>query len=159
MNTATDLLLRNVGAADLDAICAIDAARAGEGKAAYWQTVVEAFGSGSADRVALVATIDGVVGGFLFGEVRAWEFGSERCGWIFSVAVRPGLARRGVASRLCEEAVRRFGAAGVHTVRTMVRRDDIPMQSLFRSLGYRAGPFSEMETRVPIQAQRAGAST
>ena len=89
------------------------------------------------------------VEGFLFGEVRAWEFGSERCGWIFSVAVSPASERGGVATRLCEEAIRQFGAMGVSLVRTMVRRNEVPVLALFRSMGFVAGPFSEMERAVP----------
>ena len=48
--------------------------------------------------------------------------------------------------------MRRFGAMQVLTVRTMVRRNDIPLQSLFRSLGFVAGPFSEMEKSVPVES-------
>jgi hypothetical protein len=44
-----------------------------------------------------------------------------------------------------EEARRRFRRAGVDTVRTMVRRDDVPVLSFFRSSGFVGGRFVEME--------------
>ncbi len=156
MNVACNATLREVRLGDVPAIVSVDASLGGKAKEAYWTSIVEEYGVGASDRVALVAEVDGAVHGFLFGEVRAWEFGSSRCGWIFSVAVRPECARSGIASQLCDEAVLRFGALGVDTVRTMVRREDVPLQALFRSLGFRAGPFSEMETRVPLHAVKRG---
>jgi len=155
-NEAEPISLREVRADDAGAIAEIDAQRAGTRKPEYWQRIVDDYGRDPNTRIALVAAAGDQVRGFLFGEVRAWEFGSERCGWIFSVAVCPAREREGTAARLCDEAVLRFGALGVDTVRTMVRRGDVPLLALFRSLGFRAGPFSEMEKRVPVKAQRAG---
>jgi ribosomal protein S18 acetylase RimI-like enzyme len=160
VTVGTDPRLRDARPGDAAAIAEIDASRAGTRKPEYWDRMLREYGPGSEGRVALVAEDDrGDVSGFLLGEVRAWEFGSERCGWVFSVAVRPGVERGGTATRLCEAAVRRFGALGVRVVRTMVRRNDVPMLALFRSLGFRAGPFSEMETRVPRAATRRGGTT
>ena len=39
-------------------------------------------------------------------------------------------------------------------MRTMVRRDDVPLLALFRSMGFAAGPFSEMERAVPTSVPR-----
>jgi len=135
---------------DLEGIVALDRVRAGEAKPAYWLEILGQYldHAGGDERVAVVARDAGGVCGFLFGEVRAWEFGSERCGWIFAVSVSPAHEREGLATRLCEEAFRRFGAMGVDLVRTMVRRRDVPMLALFRSMGFVAGPFSELEMAI-----------
>ena len=160
MSIAVDPTLRDARVGDAAAIAEIDAERAGARKPAYWDRIVREYGRGAEGRVALVAEgPDAEVEGFLFGEVRAWEFGSERCGWIFSVSVRRAAERRGIASRLCDVAVRRFGELGVGIVRTMVRRNDVPMLALFRSLGFRAGPFSELEMRVPREVRTEGGSS
>ncbi len=145
------LHLRAARRTDLEGIVALDAIRAGRPKPDYWARILRAFsaGGGREGRVALVAVNDERrVMGFVFGEVRAWEFGSERCGWIFAIAVHPACERRGLATRLCAEVTRRFAREGVTLVRTMVRRNHIPLLSLFRSLGFVAGPFSELERRV-----------
>jgi ribosomal protein S18 acetylase RimI-like enzyme len=156
--TRDAVLVRDARARDLGGIVALDALRAGAAKPGYWRRVLEQYGGegGFAERVALVAVdaSDAIVG-FLFGEVRAWEFGSERCGWIFAVAVSPNAERQGLATRLCEEAVERFRAMGVTLVRTMVRRDDVPMLALFRSMGYSGGSFSEMEMGIEPKAREA----
>ena len=39
---------------------------------------------------------DDAVLGYLFGEVRSFEFGSQPCGWIFAVGVDDDWRRRGV---------------------------------------------------------------
>ena len=145
--------LSDAGPADLNGIVALDALRDGPPKPAYWGRILDRYGGGADDQqVALVArNASGLVVGFLFGEVRAWEFGSEPCGWIFSVAVHPICEREGLATRLCEEALRRFRGMGVTMVLTMVRREDVPLLALFRSLDFAAGPFDELER--PLQPQ------
>lgn len=154
--------LREVQPGDLTGIVNLDATRSGERKRAWWRKLLEQYSGGEAEseRVALVAAdAKGRVRGYLFGEIRAWEFGSERCGWIFSVAVCPTQERSGLATQLCREAMRRFGALGVDLVRTMVRRNDVPMLAFFRSMGFHAGAFSELQRRVPVaERQRSGRS-
>lgn len=82
---------------------------------------------------------------YLVGEVRAWEFGSEPAGWIFALGVDPALEGRGLGRLLRDEAIARFRELGVHSVRTMVRKDDVRVQRFFRDAGFVAGPFQELE--------------
>ena len=92
-----------------------------------------------------MAEIAGRVEGFVIGEVRAWEFGSPPCGWVFAIQVRPGLPpgrRRHAVVRGDRD---RFRGAGVDRLRTMVARDNTVMLSFFRSQGMVAGPFVELE--------------
>ena len=145
------VVIRDLRADDVDAITAIDARHTGEEKRDYWERTVARFLTGEADleRVGLAAegTGDraGEVCGYLLGEVRAFEFGSEPCGWIFSCGVLPELARGGVATWLLAEATTRFARAGVRKVRTMVRRKEIPVLRFFRSSGFVGGPFTQLE--------------
>jgi len=83
--------------------------------------------------------------------VRAFEFGSEPCGWVFAVGVDPACARQGIASLLVAEACERFRSAGVATVRTMVRRDDIPVLSFFRRRGFEGGSFYQLELGLGVR--------
>ena len=108
---------------------------------------VAAAGSGRAGARPLQA---GIVG-YLLGEVRAFEFGSEPCGWVFAVGVDPAHAREGIASLLLGEACARFRSAGVETVRTMVRRDDIPVLSFFRRRGFVGGSFYQLEMSLGVR--------
>lgn len=133
--------------ADLAEVVRIDAIHTGAAQRAYWTRLFREFLAPGPDRhrVALAADLGGELAGFLFADIRAFEFGSERCGWILEVGVDPELARRGVASALLAEAVRRLRAAGVATVRTMVRRNDLPVLTFFRTNGFTGGPYVQLE--------------
>ncbi len=148
----TALLIQDATLNDVPDIVDLDLQHSGEEKLDYWQRIVTEFSANGTEKIALVARdADNRLKGFLFGEVRAWEFGSQRCGWIFSVAVDPGSARQGIASRILDVARERFAEFGVQLMRTMVRRDDLPMASFFRSHGFVAGPYAEMEKTIKTQ--------
>jgi ribosomal protein S18 acetylase RimI-like enzyme len=139
--------LRRLVPDDLDRVVAIDASHRGAAVPGYWREVRDAFLSRARDRVrvALGAEVDGELVGFLFGESRAFEFGSESCGWIFAVGVACGHQRSGIASALLGEACRHFQRAGIATVRTMIRRSDVPVLAFFRAHGFAAGEFTQLE--------------
>ncbi|HET9480880.1 MAG TPA: GNAT family N-acetyltransferase [Candidatus Polarisedimenticolia bacterium] len=143
---AAALDVRDLRRADLTEVIRIDGLHTGRRKPAYWRGTFDSFmKKGSGGRIGLAAQAQGRVIGYLLGEVRAFEFGSEPCGWIFAVGVDPGQLRAGVATGLMEEACRRFRRAGVSTVRTMVRRDDVPVLSFFRASRFAGGTFVQLE--------------
>ncbi|MEW6321871.1 MAG: GNAT family N-acetyltransferase [Acidobacteriota bacterium] len=141
------LAVRPLLSADLAAVARLDAALTGRRKRAYWAAVI----ASAARRpqgdplVALAGLVDDSLAGYLLGEVRAFEFGSDPCGWILGLGVDPARAHLGLGSALVADAARRFAAAGVDRVRTMVRRHDVPMLAFFRSNGFVGGPFTELE--------------
>lgn len=139
--------VRDLRREDVAGVTRIDALHTGRSKRRYWETVFGRFlerGPGPL-RIGLGAELGGRLVGYLLGEVRAFEFGSEECGWIFSVAVDPSAGREGVGSRLLAEACARFRDGGVPRVRTMVRRNDVPVLAFFRGNGFRGGPFVQLE--------------
>jgi ribosomal protein S18 acetylase RimI-like enzyme len=142
--------IRDLEPGDLAAVTRIDAYHTGARKSAYWKRVLAKFLSsrGERFRVGLAAPGGRSLAGYLLGEVRAFEFGSEPCGWIFAIGVAPAALRHGVASALLSEAGRRFRNAGVTTVRTMVRRNDVPVLAFFRASGFAGGPYVQLEMNV-----------
>ena len=141
--------IRQLTADDLAAVVRLDAELTGTRKQAYWKRVFRAFLTPADDDglVGLAAEGAGGFAGFLLGEVRAFEFGSEPCGWIFAAGVAPWAAHGGVGSALVTAAWECFQAAGVSTVRTMVKRDDLPMLSFFRANDFVGGSYVELERR------------
>lgn len=140
--------VRPLAGDDRAEVMRIDAAQTGRRKPTYWREIFAAFvdhGVRDRRRVALAAELDGTLVGFLVGEVRAFEFGSEPCGWVFAVGVRPDRQRLGVATRLLDEAGVRFRKAGVRTLRTMVHRSDIKVMSFFRANRFVGGSFVQLE--------------
>jgi ribosomal protein S18 acetylase RimI-like enzyme len=142
--------IRPLKAQDLSEVVRIDGLRTGLRKRAYWSRVFERFlkPGGNGVRIGLAVEAAKGLAGYLLGEVRAFEFGSEPCGWIFAVGVDPDAERRGVASRLLAEAVGRFRNHGVPRIRTMVRRNEVPVLAFFRGNGFRGGPFVQLELDI-----------
>jgi ribosomal protein S18 acetylase RimI-like enzyme len=130
---------------DLEFVIALDERNTGVPKPTYWRDLFERFAASARPRYFLVAEADGRFAGFIIGEVRAWEFGSEPCGWIFAIGVEPEVRLTGIGSRLLDALCARFKSAGVTKLRTMLGRDNSLIMSFFRSQGMMAGPFVQLE--------------
>lgn len=138
--------IRNAFTSDLDAVISLDQLGSKEEKTVYWSTIFDHYvDSHKKDRHFLVAESNNTVVGFIVGEVRAWEFGSPPCGWVFALATSPKVREMGIGQQMFEEISSRLKQAGVTSVRTMVDRDDKLLLSFFRSMGLRTGRYSEME--------------
>ena len=142
--SAADVAIRVARAEDVPAVIRLDERITGIAKPEYWRDTFEGRLPQSA-RVFLVAESAGTVIGFIFGEVRAWEFGSPPCGWIFAIGVEPDCRLGGVGTKLFEDICWHFKEQGVSTVRTMLARDDNLVMSFFRSQCMIAGPFIQLD--------------
>lgn len=151
MNTETAIRVRRVRAADVPQIIALDARITKLPKADYWTDIFGRYGKRRLrERFFLVA--EGRVGqagprivGFVVGEIRAWEFGSIPCGWIFALSVEPKIRLQNVGTALFDAIAAEFKKAGVNRMRTMVASDDRLPLLFFRSHGMRAGPYLQLE--------------
>lgn len=143
--------VRDAVAEDMAEVERIDAGITGIAKHEYWRQAFERYG-GRPDRWFLVAETDGVLGGFIIGEKRAWEFGSPPCGWVFAIGVAPDRRLGGIGTRLFDAIVERMRAAGLQTVRTMLARDDALNMAFFRSQGMMGGTFIQLE--MPLADHR-----
>ena len=146
--------VRDLCVADLDEVVRIDAVHTGENKPEYWGDVMRDFlgAQPGSTRIGLAAEDSGRFIGYLLGEVRAFEFGSDACGWVFAVGVDPVSLLEGVASTLLKEICRRFRELGVSEVRTMVRRNSVDVLSFFRANGFVGGSFVQLELDLEEQA-------
>jgi len=143
----TDLAIRPVRRADLEAVIAIDTQVTGLEKRDYWRSVYRRYGEAASPPGAqfLVAETQGEVVGFVIGEVRDWEFGAPPCGWVFAIDVRPDARQAGVGTRLLQSICAGFRRAGVRKLRTMLASDNTLILSFFRSQGMMAGRFIPLE--------------
>ena len=119
----------------------------------YWAGMFDQF-VGRDGQHFLIAESHGASGdspgfaGFIIGEVRAWEFGSQPCGWILTILVAPEFQGQRVGEMLFQAISSRLENDGVETIRTMVAREDNLNMSFFRAQGMMAGPFIELEKPV-----------
>ena len=134
---------------DVNAIIRLDEKITGLAKPDYWRDLFARYGDqpGRYFLVAEPATpdADGAVVGFIIGEVRAWEFGSPPCGWIFALGVDPEARLQKTGTLLFEAICSHLAEDGVDTVRTMLARDDELNMTFFRAQGMRGGPFIQLE--------------
>lgn len=143
--------IRNAVPTDLAAVIALDDVDTDEAKPDYWRRVFEHYvNSEREDRLCLVAESGNKVVGFIIAEVRAWEFGSPPCGWVFILAVSPMKRQMGIGQRMLEEICNRLKQVGVTTVRTMVDLDNALTMSFFRSQGLRTGRYVELEKQLDV---------
>lgn len=141
--------IRDAISSDLDAVISLDQWAPAEEKSAYWVSVFDHYvRRDKNDRLFLVAESGNKVVGFIIGEVRAWEFGSPPCGWVFALAVSPETRQLGIGQQMFEEISKRLKQEGATIVRTMVDRDDRLTLSFFRSLGLCTGKYIELEKQI-----------
>jgi ribosomal protein S18 acetylase RimI-like enzyme len=154
------LTVRPVRPADIPHVIALDQQITGLAKREYWQQAFERYAAREApDRSFLVAEARDTksrtpILGFIIGEVRAWEFGSAPCGWVFALSVEPRARLRGVGQALFEAISAEFKAAGVRSVRTMVARGNRLHLAFFRSEGMMAGPYLQLEKELDRSPER-----
>lgn len=147
----SDVQVRRVRAADMADIIALDARITKLTKADYWHDVFGRYGKRRLhERFFLVAENRASqqaprVVGFIIGEIRAWEFGSTPCGWVFALSVEPDVRLRKVGTALFEAIADKFRKAGVNKMRTMVARDARLPMMFFRGEGMMAGPYLQLE--------------
>ena len=143
------ITIRNAVPTDLDAVISLDSVGTEEEKPAYWSDVFDRYLTvGKSDRIILVAETSEEVLGFIVGEVRAWEFGSPPCGWVFALGVSSKDREIGIGHLLFKELCLRLKQAGVTSVRTMIAREQKLVLSFFRSQGLRTGPYIELEKQL-----------
>ena len=140
------IAIRPAEAGDLDQVIALDERITGIGKREYITDLFERYRTRRPDqRFFYVAESAGEVAGFVVGEIRAWEFGSQPCGWVFAISVDPDVREDGVGAALLDRISERFREAGVSKLRTMISRDNHLLMSFFRSRGMMAGPYLQLE--------------
>lgn len=142
--------IRSATADDLDAIIKIDEQTSGIEKMLYWHDAYSEYQRHLENRFFLIAERDQQVLGFIVGEIRAWEFGSEPCGWVFAIGVKRDSVLSGIGSRLLDELCDCFRQKGVVKVRTMTAKQEHELLSFFRSQGMMAGPYLQLEKDLNV---------
>jgi GNAT superfamily N-acetyltransferase/biotin operon repressor len=85
----------------------------------------------------LGAEVDGKLVGFIFGEIKLWEFGrSEKTGWIKVLGVDREYQGMGAGQKMGETIILHFKKKNVRKVRTLVDWYEGDVISYFKSLGF-----------------------
>lgn len=150
-----NLVIRAAAAADVPGVTRLDSRITGLAKPGYWADMFGRYGN-RPNRFFLIAESGDGIAGFIIGEVRAWEFGSPPCGWVFALGVDPDMRLQRIGSRLFDAMCARLAASGVDKVRTMLACNDELNMAFFRSQGMMRGPFIQLE--MPLDECAGGDS-
>ena len=151
---AARISVRKAEESHLPHISDLDAWVTGVAKPEYWADIYERYATRRIEeRFFLIAESadkpeERPVLGYVIGEVRAWEFGSEPCGWVFAFSVDPRTRLQGIGEALLEAITEAFREAGIETMRTMVPRSNNLHMAFFRSEGMTAGPYVQLEKEI-----------
>ncbi len=85
----------------------------------------------------LGAEIDGRLVGFMFGEIKLWEFGrAEKSGWVIVLGVDREFQGMGVGNKMGAMLLSHFQKKNVKKIRTLVDWYEGDLISYFKSLGF-----------------------
>jgi ribosomal protein S18 acetylase RimI-like enzyme len=140
------LTIRRMTQQDIEAVLRINEKITGRPKEAQWES--RAIDYVSRDPLGcLVAEEGGHLVGFVFGDIRGWEFAIPKSGWVDIVAVDPDFQGRGVARALIERLHLYFRNQNVERVMTMINWNDGGLVGFFRSLGFERSDFIVLEEK------------
>lgn len=139
-----EIHVRKMTVNDIEAVLLIDEKITGEPHEAQWESkIIDHMTSNPLG--CLVAEVDKRVVGFVIADIRGWEFGIPKCGWIEIVGVDPEVRKRGIARALIEALEDFFRMNGVEGVKTMINWNDGGLVSFFRALGFERSEFIVLE--------------
>ncbi|MDX1814447.1 MAG: GNAT family N-acetyltransferase [Thermodesulfobacteriota bacterium] len=139
--------VRRMRTQDAEAVLRINEKITGTPHEAQWESKIIDHLSGN-PLGCLVAEAGGKVVGFIFGDIRGWEFAIPKSGWIEIVGVDPEYQGKGVARALIEKLHVYFRNHNVKQVMTMVNWNDGGLVSFFRTLGFERSEFIILDKEV-----------
>ncbi len=148
MNPLENIKIRPLKKEDLGAIIEIDEKVLGENRKDYWERRLALINDQPA-HISLIAEADGKVAGFILGDVSGLEFGvPETIGWIDTIGIDPVYQKKGLATVLAHELIRRLQAIGVRTIYTLVKWDDWDLLQFFHTMGFIRGDMINLELKI-----------
>ncbi len=148
MDSLENAEIRALKTEDLDAIVGIDERVLGESRRNYWERKL-ALMNNKSSQISLVAEVDGMVVGFILGDVSGWEFGiPETVGWIDTIGIDPGYQKKGLATALAHALIKNLKAMGVKTIYTLVSWNDWTLLQFFHAMGFTRGDMINLELKI-----------
>jgi predicted N-acetyltransferase YhbS len=148
MNSLENMKIRPLKKEDLDAIVEIDEKVLGENRRNYWKRKLELMDNKSS-QVSLVAEVEGKVIGFILGDVSGWEFGvPDTIGWIDTIGIDPVYQKKGLATALAQELIKKLKTVGVRTIYTLVSWNDWNLLQFFHAMGFTRGDMINLELKI-----------
>lgn len=130
--------IRKMTEADLPKIKEIDKELVGPYRSISWPLRVEAHWWVYRGLPNFVAEVGGEVVGFILGDIRGVEYGTEVGGWIDMMGVTPEYQSKGIGRKLVEAFCAECQQRGVK-VRVVVVGNDKRLVKFWTSVGFQKG--------------------
>jgi predicted N-acetyltransferase YhbS len=148
MDTLENVKIRSLKKEDLETIVEIDGRVLGDKRRDYWERKLERVDH-RFSQVSLVAEVEGNVVGFILGDVSGWEFGvPNTIGWIDTIGVNPIYQKKGLATALAQELIKKLKTIGVKTIYTLVSWNDWDLLQFFHAMGFTRGDMINLELTI-----------
>jgi predicted N-acetyltransferase YhbS len=148
MDTLESVKIRSLKKEDLETIVEIDGKVLRDKRRDYWERKLERVDNRSS-QVSLVAEVEGNVVGFILGDVSGWEFGvPNTIGWIDTIGVDPIYQKKGLATALAQELIKKLKTIGVKTIYTLVSWNDWDLLQFFHAMGFTRGDMINLELTI-----------
>lgn len=139
-----DVRIRRMTEADLPRIKEIDKELVGPHRSVSWPLRIEAHWWVYRIMPNFVAEVNGEVVGFILGDIRGVEYGTEVGGWIDMMGVSPKCQSQGIGRKLVEVFCKECQERGVK-VRVIVVSDDERLVKFWKSVGFHKGNLVSYE--------------
>ena len=146
-----DVVIRNLTAADLDAVIMLDAKNVGRRREEFFKLKLKQALSDTGITVSLAAEMKGSFVGFLLARVFYGEFGvTERVAVMDVIDVHPAFRGQHVATALLGQLRTNLEGLGIGVLRTEVGWENTELLGFFRREGFvMAQPTSVLNTLMP----------
>lgn len=136
--------IRRMSEADLPKIKEIDKELVGPHRSISWPLRIEAHWWVYRGLPNFVAEVDGELVGFILGDIRGVEYGTEVGGWIDMMGVLPRFQSMGIGRKLVESFCSECQKQGVK-VMVIVVGSDQRLVKFWNSIGFRKGNLVSYE--------------
>lgn len=136
--------IRRMTEADLPKIKEIDKELVGPHRSISWPLRIEAHWWVYRGLPNFVAEVDGELVGFILGDIRGVEYGTEVGGWIDMMGVSPWFQSMGIGRMLVEAFCAECQKQGVK-VMVIVMGNDKRLVKFWNSIGFRKGNLVSYE--------------
>jgi len=148
--TQETITIRLMTANDLDAVLGIDEKILKSSRPEYYQLKFERlFASSDYLPTSFVAEDDGVVVGFLMGELYMGEFGIfQEVASLDTIGVDPSYQQKGIGKKLMDEFIGHLQQTGVTKINTLVDWDDSRLIQYFSANGFSLSRTINLERNI-----------
>lgn len=147
-DAAETVTITEANAGDLAEIIDLDVKVVGYSRVEFWTDMFRREPANANQFLLVARNSDGVMVGYVLGEIRSWPVRAPVCGWLYTIGVEASHRLKKIATALMTELIARFRDNGVEAVRTVIDVDDHLLMSFLRAFGMSAGPFVELEMPV-----------